>query len=49
MRLPYKEKQKDAIRYEYEQMLIENWYPSYLVSEIDDWREEFKKEYLSNK
>lgn len=43
----------DTIRYNYEQELIEQWYSSQLVSEVDDWWDEFTKEeyniYLSNK
>ena len=40
------EKNYDLIRQAFEEDLVENWYQSHLVSEIDDWREEFKqKEY----
>lgn len=42
----------DEIRYNFEQELIEHWYSSHLVSEIDDWRDEYKKSeydiYLEN-
>ncbi len=40
------EKNYDLIRQAFEEDLVENWYQPHLVSEIDDWREEFKqKEY----
>lgn len=40
------EKNYDLIRKEFEEDLVENWYQSHLVSEVDDGREEFKqKEY----
>lgn len=40
------EKNYDLIREEFEEDLVENWYQSHLVSEVDDGREEFKqKEY----
>lgn len=33
-------------RYNFEQELMEHWYSSHFVSEIDDWWDEFlKKEY----
>jgi len=36
----------DNIRDAYEMDLIDNWYASYLVSEVNDWRDEFcKSEY----
>ena len=40
------------IRHAFELQLIDQWYPSHLVDEVDDWREEFKIEeyniYLEN-
>lgn len=36
----------ETIRYNFEEDLIENWYSSINISEIDDWRDEFlAKEY----
>jgi len=42
----------DNIRYAYEMELMDQWYASHLVSEVNDWWDEFTKEeyniYLSN-
>lgn len=46
------EQNYDTIRYNFEQELMEQWYSSHLVSEVDDWWDEFTKEeyniYLTN-
>lgn len=40
------ESEYDNVRYAYEMDLIDNWYSSHLVSEVNDWRDEFcKSEY----
>ncbi len=42
----------DEVRYNYEEYLYDMWYSSHLVSEIDDWRDEYRKSeydiYLEN-
>lgn len=38
------EKNYDELRYEFEQELIENDYSPHMVSECDDWWEEYKRD-----
>jgi len=40
----YIEKNYNLIRSEYEDMLIDQWYSPALVSEVNDWREEWKEQ-----
>lgn len=39
----YIEKHWATIRQEYEDMLYDVWYPSRLLDEVDDWRNEYKE------
>lgn len=40
----YIEKNYNLIRSEYEDMLIDQWYSPAIVSEVDDWRKEWKEQ-----
>lgn len=41
-------KEQSDIRYAFEEDLIENWYVPFTVSEVDDWRDEFLREWYKN-